>query len=333
MDLGEVNTTTLVSIIVSLISVTALYSIIFKVFQNPSFETLRTANLIMAVFHMIFAIIMIVSDRFSEDKWMVFYEEDVIEQGNVAGDTVKDKTSAIRKRIYEKKKKRNEIGTIFKLCGVFSLITSLFHIFPLIFPSIYESNISQSSNPARWIEYFVTSGIMMTSIASVSDIKSEYALLSVFAFTAITNIFGMAIEASANPLYKWAFMIFGFIPFVIPWYMISKNYSQYKSTYKDFEELLDEYEEVPLGDTVITKKTLEEGKGSIDKLRILIIVIFALYNTFPAIQINQILSPEKYRLGELNFIIASFISKVVLNLMVFGLGNRPDFTAYSARDV
>lgn len=326
--MAEVTSTTLVSIVVSLVSVTALYAVIFRIFQNPSFSTLHVTNVTMAVLHMLIAIGMFVTHLKSKDKWMVFYEEDEIEQGNVPGDTAKDKAENIRNRIYDKKKKRSEIGTTFQLCGIFSLITALFHMYPLIFRSNYESNISQSHNPARWIEYFFTSGIMMTSIASVSNIKSDYGLLSVFAFTAITNIFGMAIEATPYASYKWAFMIFGFIPFIIPWYMISKNYSQYTSTFTDLGDLLDEHGEVEFGGAMLTKDFYEDGKKNLELVRILILVIFALYNVFPAIQINQILSPEKYRLGEFHFILASFVSKVALNLMVFSLGNRPDFTAY-----
>ncbi len=322
-----INTSTLVSIVVSLICITILYAIVFKFFQNPSFETLHTANLTMAAFHLLLSIFMFMSHYNSTDKWTVFYEQDEIEEGGIEGDTAKDKIRNIRDRIYNKKKKKVEIGTIFELCGIFSLITSMFHMYPLIFRTNYESNISQNNNPMRWLEYFITSAIMMTSIASVSDVKSEYALLSVFVLTAITNIFGMAIEATTDASYKWAFVILGFIPFIIPWYMISNNYSNYKSTYNDFEDVVNEYGEIPLGDVTLTKDGFEKGKKNISYLQILLIVIFALYNMFPAIQINQIISPEKYKLGEFNFIIASFISKVVLNGMVFGLGNRPSFTA------
>ena len=51
-------------------------------------------------------------------------------------------------------------------------------------------------------------------------------------------------------------------------------------------------------------------------VQILIITILSLYNMFPAIQAGQIMNPDKYRLGELLFIKASFISKITLNVFV-----------------
>ena len=58
-----------------------------------------------------------------------------------------------------------------------------------------------------------------------------------------------------------------------------------------------------------------------------LVVICIFYFLFPAIQINQIISPNRYKRGELSFIIASLISKISLNTSAWFLGNRPAFTA------
>ena len=71
--MAEVTSTTLVSIVISLVSVTALYAVIFRIFQNPSFSTLHVTNVTMAVLHMLIAIGMLVTHLKSKDKWMVFY--------------------------------------------------------------------------------------------------------------------------------------------------------------------------------------------------------------------------------------------------------------------
>ena len=80
-----INTSTLVSIVVCLICITILYAIVFNFFQNPSFETLHTANLTMAAFHLLLSIFMFMSHCNSTDKWTVFYEQDEIEEGGIAG--------------------------------------------------------------------------------------------------------------------------------------------------------------------------------------------------------------------------------------------------------
>lgn len=200
--------------------------------------------------------------------------------------------------------------------ALFSALTSAFHLsIAYIYPKTYKKWISKKRNPVRWIEYFITSSIMMVNLASVSGVESRNDLISTIAMTSITNIFGMAIEevGENKTFIKIIFMICGFIAFSVPWYMILDKYNNiFKSL-----DLSGALNDLP-NNTAKTIKTI---------IPISLSVIFFFYFLFPAIQINQIISPKKYKRGELSFILASLISKISLNTSAWFLGNRPAFTA------
>lgn len=318
------------AMILSLVLGCVLILSVFLIFGNPSDNVLKYTNVTMAVIHLMVAVVMYVYSRDNTQGWDIFYESEVIEEGDVPGDTDAEKIENIRKRIFDKKKKKTTISSLFKLCALFSFLTFIAHSGLVLNSKMYLAQLRTGQNPTRWLEYFITSGIMMTCIASVSDVKTEYAILATFAFTALTNLFGMAIESSSSLGYKVFYMAAGFIPYVIPWYMIVKNYSLYSATLNDFQTVVDEAtnQEVTLSNgEVITKADVEERLESLDMLKYIVFGIGILYNLFPAIQILQIVFPNKYRLGEMCFILASLVSKVSLNTGVFFLGNRPSTTA------
>ena len=236
--------------------------------------------------------------------WTIRYDEKKYES---YGDS-----PILYKTIKENKGKIN----VWDSCVAFSALTSIFHFsFGYIYPDKYKEWMSNSRNPMRWIEYFVTSGIMMINLASTSGVTDRNDLLSLFAMTAITNIFGMAIEESYGKVTKSIFMISGFISFIIPWFFI---FDEYNKIYREFKDngLLDILQ--------------SENPDAYNLLTLLapvaISVMGILYFLFPAIQINQIFYPSKYRTGELSFILASFISKISLNIFAYYLGNRPSIS-------
>lgn len=314
--------------ITSIVLVSILLFLIFSLFNNPSNTTLSNTNLVMAIIHLIVTLLMFRLSVENEKGWDIFYESEIIEEGDVPGDTPQQQLENIRKRIFVKTKKKTKITSLFRLCALFSFLTAIAHIGLVLFPTNYYSLIENKQNPIRWLEYFVTSGIMMTCIASVSDVRTEYAILATFSLTALTNIFGMAIEATDSIPYKWFFMGIGFIPYIIPWYMIVSNYSRYSSTFNDFKAIVEKHKSIEMANgEVLTIAELEERLESLNKLKYIILLIAILYNLFPAIQMMQIVFPNKYRLGEMCFILASLVSKVSLNTGIFFLGNRPATTA------
>lgn len=332
MALENLNQQLIVIMIISFVMVTGLMYLVFTNFSNPDMSLLKSANFYMSIIHLLIALFMYINH--DDDGWIVFTEKEVFDDSEVEGDTIRDKLQEIQRRTFETEIKRTNVSSVFKLCALFSLLTAVAH-YGLYSYSGYSGWINSGQNPMRWIEYSITSGIMMTCLASVSNIKNNYNVLSVFWFTSITNIFGMAIEATKLEEYKLAFMAFGFIPFIVPWYMITDKYTNFSTSINNFESLFDDEEDrtIELGNNedgepiTISKEDFEENKESLSDISYLILGILVLYNLFPAIQTLQIFFPEKYRLGELSFIFASFISKISLNSGIYALGGRPNFTA------
>jgi len=219
---------------------------------------------------------------------------------------------------------------IWDSCVAFSLLTALFHFsIAFIYPKRYEKWIFlEKRNPVRWIEYFFTSSIMMVNLASVSGVVDRNDIISTIAMTAVTNIFGMAIEeakekSNYNNFVKSIFMVSGFISFIVPWIFIFDKYNQTFAVFGKF--LKDILENPPEGANI---ESLENSSRNIRiYIPVAIVVICFFYFLFPAIQINQIISPSKYPKGEFSFIIASLVSKLSLNIGAWYSGNRPTFTA------
>jgi hypothetical protein len=218
--------------------------------------------------------------------------------------------------IYKKTKENDGTINVWDSCVAFSALTSIFHFsFAYIYPKRYKKWMEQKRNPMRWIEYSITSGIMMLNLGSTSGVTDRNDLISLFAMTALTNIFGMAIEESYGKVTKSIFMISGFISFIIPWFFI---FDEYNKIYREFKDngLLDILQ--------------SENPDAYNLLTLLapvaISVMGFLYFLFPAIQINQIIYPNKYKTGEFSFIITSFISKISLNILAYYLGNRPSIS-------
>nr|QFG74082.1 MAG: hypothetical protein [Megaviridae environmental sample] len=213
--------------------------------------------------------------------------------------------------------KKNVFGkwlTLRRSCAVFSALTAMHHFGYVLLENKYKKILKQKNNPFRWIEYFITSGIMMVNLANVNDITEFNDVLSVFVLTAITNIFGSMCETAKSTSSKFAFFGVGFIPFIVPWYFIYRRY-------KFFESILLNFKETPNNE-----KFLKTAKEQINNLKLLGGVIFSLYNVFPAIQATQILLAHKYRSGEAAFCVASLLAKTALNTGIYMLSRRPNFT-------
>lgn len=256
------------------------------------------------------------------DSWIMTISNRVVQTGVITneqynklindtfkGDSPVNATKVIVDAIYKTFDGRIEVTELIDLsdsCAIFSFITSCAHLSLYVFKNFYLTQVNQRQNNIRWLEYTISSGIMMVNIASIVGIQNNYNLLTILLCTAITNIFGMAIEQTTKVSYKWAFMFFGFIPFGLPWIKII-NTLLYNS------DFVNEVFEIIGNDT----EYIINARKNVTYATYGVLVIAFCYLSFPAIQICQILYPEKYRTGEFLFILASLVAKVALNLFVY----------------
>lgn len=75
------------------------------------------------------------------------------------------------------------------------------------------------------------------------------------------------------------------------------------------------------------RRLRDDNDENLRLISIFVTTILVLYNLFPAIQFGQIRRSDKFRLGELQFIYASLVSKIALNVGAYLLSGRPNTTA------
>ena len=104
--------------------------------------------------------------------------------------------------------------------ALFFAISALFH-FMVAFPPFtkrYAAGLMAQRNYFRWVEYSVSSSIMMVLIAQIVGISDVAALLAIFGVNASMILFGWLQEKYETPgSGGWMPFIFGCIAGVVPW--------------------------------------------------------------------------------------------------------------------
>lgn len=181
------------------------------------------------------------------------------------------------------------------LVSVFLFISALFHFIISMpkFNRIYNNQLTRGMNVFRWIEYSLSSSLMIILIAVLFGVYDIGALILIFALNASMNLFGLLMEKmnQYTPKTDWLPFIFGSIAGIAPWIVI-----------------------------------IMYAFGNADPSQVpwFVYAIFGSYlvffNLFP---INMILQYKKvgkwsnYLYGERTYIILSLVAKSVLAWLVF----------------
>ena len=158
----------------------------------------------------------------------------------------------------------------------------------------YERQLDQGRNTARWVEYSISSSVMIVLICLLTGINDIYALVAIFGVNAAMILFGLLMER-INPdrsSVDWWPFIFGCIAGIVPWIAI----------------------------TLAIVGAQQKYSGVPGFVFAIFISLFILFNCFA---INQLLQYrnrgrfKNYRFGEYAFIILSLIAKSLLAWQVF----------------
>jgi hypothetical protein len=157
----------------------------------------------------------------------------------------------------------------------------------------YKRNLRYDRNYGRWIEYSITSSLMIVLIAMVCGISDIAAILAIFGVNASMILFGLLFEKYENPgKPKWLAYWFGCFAGIIPWvaiflYLVNPGF---------------------------------DGGNPPGFVYAILISYFVLFNCFA---INMVLQYTKvgrwrdYLYGEKTYIILSLTAKSVLAWLVF----------------
>jgi hypothetical protein len=172
------------------------------------FSRLRTFNWIMALLHLIQAILMF----------------------TLSNSLSLPITSSFLHYFPDTMKLRPVSETIIDLrigyaLAAFLLISALAHFYvasPLFFNS-YVRNLKKNINYARWFEYAVSASFMIVVIAMLAGIFDVVSLIGLFALTALMNLLGLLMEQQNrnNQNTNWSPFYVGCLAGIIPWIGIS----------------------------------------------------------------------------------------------------------------
>lgn len=92
-------------------------------------------------------------------------------------------------------------------------------------PGVYEwyaRNLGRTRNYARWIEYSVSSSVMVVLIAMFTGISDVAALVAIFGVNAAMILFGLLMEHYEEPgSPNWSSFVFGCLAGAVPWIAIA----------------------------------------------------------------------------------------------------------------
>jgi hypothetical protein len=196
-----------------------------------------------------------------------------------------------------------ETTTLFNLrigpiIAIFLFITAISHLLVgTVLNKWYNENLAKHINIIRWVEYSLSSSIMIVIIAMLVGIYDIASLILLFGVNASMILFGWMMELHNQSTDKtnWTAFIFGCFAGIIPWIVIAIYLF-----------------------------------GAHDKAPTFVYwLYFSIFLFFNCFAINQVLQYKKvgkwqdYLYGERAYIILSLVAKSLLAWQVFGGTLRP----------
>ena len=252
---------------------------------EPKLGKLRRFNVIMGFFHLVQGILMLV----------------------LSSDFALPVTSAFQVFDEESNRLVSDFKTAFDLpigpvVAAFLLLSAVAH-FAIASPGIYRwysNNLLKGANYARWIEYSLSSSLMIVVVSMLVGIFDIVALISIFAVNAMMILFGWMMELHNQTTKKtdWTSYWFGSIAGIVPWIGIAIY-------------------------------LIGDGQGEQGPPGFVYAIFFSIFLFFNVFAINMVLQYRKvgkwsdYLYGERAYILLSLFAKTALAWQVFAGTLRP----------
>ncbi len=248
------------------------------VVMHEQLRTLRTQNIIAGFLHLASLVVILLLANDASLPVRATYLSDAPGTGNFSDPTV----------LFDL--------NIAYMVAAFMALSSFFHFFvasPKIFPR-YTDGLGKHINKYRWIEYSLSSSVMIIIILQLNGVSEYIALLGIFGVNVSMILFGWLQERYTTPgdgdmLPFW----FGCLAGAIPWIAIAINIA------------------APSGPAEASTPGFVYG---------IVISLFLLFNSFAIVQWKQYKAQGKwadYLYGERRYIALSFVAKSLLAWQVF----------------
>ncbi len=186
--------------------------------------------------------------------------------------------------------------------AIFLFLSAVAHLL-LSMPKIYEwyiKNLKNGINPARWIEYSLSSSLMIVLIAMLVGVYDFSALILLFSVNAMMIFCGWIMEVHNQTTKKtnWISYIFGCFAGIVPW-------------------------------VVVALYLFGSGEGEFRAPDFVYWIFFSIFVFFNTFTINMLLQYKKvskwkdYIFGEKMYILLSLLAKSALAWQIFAGTLRP----------
>jgi hypothetical protein len=205
----------------------------------------------------------------------------------------------------------------------FFLITGTFHLFYYLggnkvegandtsFGSSYTRMIAGRNNYLRWIEYSITSTIMLYIIAWTSGVKDTNVYLMLYSTNIAMIAQGQLIEEAVRDGRDWKIpMITGFVLLLAEFSVIARSFFSAINQVGTFTN-------DPANSTVVGSARMPSW------IRYMIIVLFIMFSCFGFVSLYGAASGASFESVEKIYIILSFAAKATLGVFIaYGTGQR-----------
>ena len=162
---------------------------------------------------------------------------------------------------------------------------------PAVYPW-YVRNLERGRNYARWIEYSISSSVMVVLIAMLSGISTVGALGGIFAVNATMILFGLLMEHYETPgRPNWMSYWFGVFAGAIPWLLIALS--------------------------LWSQSTAQSPPAFVYGIFFSLFVFFNSFAINMVLQYRQVGRWRDYLYGERAYIVLSLVAKSILPWQVF----------------
>ena len=201
----------------------------------------------------------------------------------------------------------------------FFIITGSFHLFycvtnepieePNPYKTIYTRALANKNNYFRWIEYSITSTLMLYIIAFTSGVKDTDVYTLLFSTNVSMIATGQMVEEAIRDGKNWQLpMIVGFLLLVFEFSVIARDFWIRLSIVNDF---------------LTSNPNISNGQSIPSWINAMIIVLFLLFSCFGFLSLWGAYNNEQYEVIEKGYLWLSMIAKTVLGIFIsYGLGQR-----------
>ena len=177
--------------------------------------------------------------------------------------------------------------------------------------SAYTRAIGNQNNYFRWIEYSITSTLMLYIIALTSGVKETSVYMSLFSMNVAMIYTGQLVEVAVRDGGDWKTpMILGFLLLFSEFAVIARTFWTRLGQVNSF-----------LADN--TSNALTSGQTIPGWLNAMIIILFLFFSCFGFISLYGAYNNSQYESIEKAYLVASFAAKATLGgFVAYGLGQR-----------